>query len=415
MRVLLIISGGVAAYKSLDLIRRLQERGFTVTCVLTEAAQQFVTPLSVAALCGGRVHTDLFAPEAALSHITLSREADVVVVAPATANTLARMAAGLADDLATAVLLASDKPVLVAPAMNPAMWAASATRENVERLEARGVHRVGPECGDMACGETGAGRMADVSRIVDAVGDLLAASASGGSRPLAGRTVLVTAGPTHEPIDPVRFIANRSSGRQGQAIAVALARLGADVTLVHGPGSPASLPSVRVVPVTTALSMLEACEAALPVDVAVCAAAVADWRIELPAGQKIKKPEDGGAAGLSLSLVPNPDILARLSRPGPGRPDLVVGFAAETRDVIENAVRKRARKGCDWILANDVSDQGNRGQGSPFGHALNTIHFITPSGHEDWPTMSKEEVAGMLANRIVDALETSSTLRRSLP
>ncbi len=391
-RILLIVAGGIAAYKSLDLIRRLRERGASVRVVMTAAAKQFITPLSAAALAGEKVHDDLFAltVEVEMGHLRLAQEADLVVVAPATADLLARMAAGLADDLATAALLATDRPVLVAPAMNTRMWENAATRDNLARLAGRGIRRVGPAAGPLAEGESGMGRMAEPLDIVAAAEEILGASVL-----LKGRRALVTSGPTHEPIDPVRFIANRSSGKQGHAIAAALARHGATTTLVAGPTAEPTPPGVTIVPVTTAREMLAACEAALPVDVAVCAAAVADWRVE-EAPQKLKKK---GAAPV-LHLVENPDILARLSAAGNLRPRLVVGFAAETENLAANAAAKRARKGCDWILANDVAAASGT-----FGGDMNTIHLVTETGIEDWPPASKRDVAERLARRIAAHLE----------
>ena len=394
-RIMLVIAGGIAAYKSLDLIRRLQDRGAKVRCILTAGGAQFVTPLSIAALSGEKVYQDLFSltDEAEMGHIRLSREADLLVVAPATADILAKMAAGLADDLATTALLATDKPVLVAPTMNLFMWNHPATQANVALLAQRGIRRVGPGAGDLACGEVGEGRMAEVADIVAAVETLLAAPSR-----LAGRHVLVTSGPTREPIDPVRYISNHSSGKQGHAIAAALARLGARVTLVSGPVALSDPPGVSVVPVETAEQMLAAVKSALPVDAAICAAAVADWRVAAIAAQKTKKAV--GQPPPSLDLIPNPDILATLSVPGPNRPKLVIGFAAETENLIENARAKRARKGCDWILANDVSAATGT-----FGGDANTIRLISAEGIEDWPTMSKTDVAERLAARIADALE----------
>jgi phosphopantothenoylcysteine decarboxylase / phosphopantothenate---cysteine ligase len=390
-RILLIIAGGIAAYKSLDLIRRLRERGAAVRVVMTKAAERFVTPLSAATLSGDKVYSDLFSltDESEMGHLRMAQDADLVVVAPATADLLAKMAAGLADDLAATALLATDKPILVAPAMNTRMWANPATAENLTRLAARGVHRVGPVSGPLAEGETGMGRMAEPLDIVAAIEGLLGA---GGA--LAGRRALVTSGPTQEPIDPVRFIANRSSGKQGHAIAAALARLGAATTLVAGPTAEPDPPGVTMVRVRTAREMLAACEAALPADVAVCAAAVADWRAE-EAPQKLKKK---GAAP-TLKLVENPDILATLSAAGNRRPRLVVGFAAETENLVANAQAKRARKGCDWILANDVSAASGT-----FGGDSNTIHLVAESGVEPWPPMSKRDVAERLAQRIASFL-----------
>ncbi|MFZ3235873.1 MAG: bifunctional phosphopantothenoylcysteine decarboxylase/phosphopantothenate--cysteine ligase CoaBC, partial [Stellaceae bacterium] len=348
-RILLVISGGIAAYKSLDLIRRLRERGVAVRAVMTEAAQHFVTPLSVAALCEDKVYIDLWSltDESEMGHIRLSREADLVVVAPASADLIARMAAGLADDLATTVLLASDKPVLIAPTMNLMMWSHPATQANIATLAARGVVRIGPGSGELACGEVGSGRMAEPLEIVHAIDGML----TGADHPrtkhrLAGRRALVTSGPTREPIDPVRYISNHSSGKQGHAIAAALAGLGAETVLVAGPTPEPAPAGVRLVGVETAAEMLAACEAALPVDVAVMAAAVADWRVESVAGHKLKK--DRGGPPL-LRLTENPDILARIAQRQQDRPALVVGFAAETDDVVANARAKLARKRCDWI------------------------------------------------------------------
>ncbi|WP_221930993.1 bifunctional phosphopantothenoylcysteine decarboxylase/phosphopantothenate--cysteine ligase CoaBC [Telmatospirillum sp. J64-1] len=393
-RILLIISGGIAAYKSLDLIRRLREQGAAVRCVLTESATQFVTPLSVAALSEHKVYQDLFSltDEAEMGHIRLSREADLVVVAPASANLIAKMACGLADDLASTALLATDKPVLIAPAMNVFMWNHPATQGNVAALAARGVHRVGPGAGELACGEVGEGRMADVPEIMAAIGRLIGVLPPE-AKPLAGRRAIVTSGPTHEPIDPVRFIANRSSGKQGHAVAAALHRLGAEVTLVSGPVTLPPPEGVEIVPVETAAQMLEACLAALPADIAVCAAAVADWRVSNPGAQKHKKTEGGGPP--TIALTPNPDILATLSQPGELRPALVVGFAAETELLLQHASAKLARKGCDWIVANDVSPASGT-----FGGDQNAVHLLTPDTVEAWPRMGKELVAERLAERI---------------
>jgi phosphopantothenoylcysteine decarboxylase / phosphopantothenate---cysteine ligase len=393
-RILLIISGGIAAYKSLELIRRLRERGAAVRCIMTAAAQHFVTPLSVASLSEDKVYTDLWSltDESEMGHIRLSREADLVVVAPASADLIARMAAGLADDLATTALLASDKPVLIAPTMNLIMWAHPATRANLATLEGRGVMRVGPGSGDLACGEVGAGRMAEPEDIVAAIERALAADSR-----LAGKRALVTSGPTREPIDPVRYISNHSSGKQGHAIAGALAALGADTVLVSGPTQEPPPAGVKLVSIETAAEMLAACEAALPVDVAVMAAAVADWRVETAGRQKLKK--DGGGPPM-LRLVENPDILSTIAQRGNDRPALVIGFAAETEDVVENARRKRLRKGCDWILANDVSP----GTGT-FGGDSNKIRLVAADGVEDWPVMTKREVAARLADRIAQRLQ----------
>ncbi len=396
-RILLIVSGGIAAYKSLDLVRRLRERGAAVRCILTRGGAEFVTPLSLAALSEDKVYQDLFSltDESEMGHIRLSREADLVVVAPATADLIARMAAGRADDLAATTLLATDKPVMIAPAMNVRMWQHPATRENIATLEARGVMRVGPGEGPMACGEHGPGRMAEPHEILAAIERYFEAGA-----PLAGRRALVTSGPTIEPIDPVRFIANRSSGKQGHAIAAALARRGAETTLVTGPTAEPDPAGVKVVRIESAEDMLAACLAALPADVAVCAAAVSDWRVAETAEQKIKK---NGGRPPTLVLAENPDILASLAGAGNRRPRLVIGFAAETENVVENATAKRNRKGCDWILANDVSP----GTGT-FGGSTNRIHLIDENGVEDWPAMTKEEVADRLAGRIADALAAST-------
>jgi phosphopantothenoylcysteine decarboxylase / phosphopantothenate---cysteine ligase len=392
-RLLLIISGGIAAYKALDLIRRLKERGASVRAVMTKAAHEFVTPLSVGSLTEEKVYTELWSltDEAEMGHIRLSREADLIVVAPATADLMARMVAGLANDLAAATLLASDKPVLVAPAMNVMMWAHPATIANLDTLRQRGVLTVGPNSGPLADGETGPGRMAEPLEIVAAIEGFFRGRGS-----LAGRHALVTSGPTYEAIDPVRFLGNRSSGKQGHAIAAALAARGATVTLVAGPTHQPDPPGVRIVRIESAREMLAACVAALPADIAICAAAVADWRVADAAGQKLKK--DGGAPP-TLSLVENPDILATLSKPGPRRPRLVVGFAAETEHVVEHAKAKRLRKGCDWILANDVSP----GTGT-FGGERNSVHLVEAESVEDWPDLAKSEVAERLAHRIAAAL-----------
>lgn len=390
-RILLIVSGGIAAFKSLELIRRLRERGASVRCVLTEAGARFVTPLSLQALSEDRVYSDMFSltDESEMGHIQLSRDADLLVVAPATANVLARMAAGLADDLAATVLLATDKPVLAAPAMNVRMWSHAATVANVETLKKRGIIFVGPNDGAMACNEFGPGRMSEPEEIVAAIAALLAPQ----EKPLAGKRAVVTSGPTREAIDPVRYISNHSSGKQGHAIASALAGLGADVTLVSGPVMLADPPGLRTVHVDSADQMLAACLAAGSIDIAVCAAAVADWKAARPATAKIKKKAD--AAPPALELVPNPDILATLSRSGPQRPGLVVGFAAETENLVANAIEKRQRKGCDWIVANDVSPAAGT-----FGGESNTVHLISAAGVEDWPTLAKGDVALRLAGRI---------------
>ena len=397
-RILLVIAGGIAAYKCLELIRRLRERGACVRCILTAAGREFVTPLSLAALSEDKVYTELFSltDESEMGHIRLSREADLVVVAPATADLLARMAAGIADDLATTALLATDKPVLAAPAMNVRMWQHPATQANLRTLLGRGLATVGPNDGDMACGEWGPGRMAEPEEILAAI----EAHFTRRSR-LKGRRALVTSGPTREAIDPVRYISNRSSGRQGHAIAEALALFGAATTLVSGPTTLADPPGVTVVAIETAVEMLAACEAALPVDVAVCVAAVGDWRVAQPSLQKLKKV--AGAPAPSFQLSENPDILATLSRSLERRPRLVIGFAAETTRVVENAMAKRDRKGCDWIIANDVSPSAGT-----FGGHGNTVHLISPEGVEDWPPMSKRAVAERLAMRIADELAKAS-------
>ena len=396
-RILLIIGGGIAAYKSLDLIRRARERGVGVRVVMTRAAQQFVTPLAVGALTGDRVFTELFDldDEREIGHIRLSREADLVVVAPATADLLAKMAGGHADDLASAVLMATDKRVLVAPAMNPRMWLHPATRRNATTLAVDGVHFVGPNTGEMAeRGEAGPGRMAEPLEILDAILDMLETERRRG--PLGGRRIVVTAGPTHEPIDPVRYIANRSSGKQGYAVAAALARLGARVTLVSGPTNLPDPLDVETVRIETAVQMLAAVERALPADVAIFAAAVADWRVAASADEKIKKAP--GAATPVLGLVENPDILKTIAhRAAPQRPTLVVGFAAETERVIEDATAKRLAKGCDWLVANDVSPETG-----VMGGDRNTVHLITADGVESWEEMAKDAVAARLARRIAD-------------
>ncbi|MGF1609383.1 MAG: bifunctional phosphopantothenoylcysteine decarboxylase/phosphopantothenate--cysteine ligase CoaBC [Kiloniellales bacterium] len=388
-RILLVVSGGIAAYKALELVRRLRERGAAVRAILTKGGAEFVTPLSLAALTEDKVYSDLFSltDEAEMGHIRLSREADLLVVAPASADLLAKMAAGRADDLASTTLLATDKRVLVAPAMNLRMWEHPATRANMALLQARGVLSVGPNEGDMACGEYGFGRMAEPQEILSAIEDFF-----GRAAPLSGRRALVTSGPTHEAIDPVRYIANRSSGRQGHAIAGALSRLGAATTLVSGPTALADPPGVQVRHVESAAEMLAACQESLPVDVAVCAAAVADWCVVSAAASKLKK--DGGAPP-KLELAANPDILASLAAAGNQRPRLVIGFAAETERLIEQAQEKRAKKGCDWIVANDVSPSSGT-----FGGAENQVHVIDAAGVETWPRMSKEDVAKRLASRI---------------
>jgi phosphopantothenoylcysteine decarboxylase/phosphopantothenate--cysteine ligase len=397
-RVLLVIGGGIAAYKSLDLIRRLKERGAGVRVVMTRAAQEFITPLSAGATAGGHAHIDLFdaRTEFDIGHIRLARDTDVVVVAPATADLMAKMAGGHADDLASTVLLATDKPVLIAPAMNPRMWSHAATRRNLAQLVADGVATIGPNTGEMAeQGEAGAGRMAEPLEIVAAVEAHFGAT-HGAVGPLSGRRVLVTAGPTHEPIDPVRYIANRSSGKQGFAIACAAAKAGAAVTLVAGPVELADPPGIRVMRVESARDMLAAVEGALPVDIAVFAAAVADWRVAEAGTQKLKK---GAGGAPKLALVENPDILATVAHRKSKRPRLVIGFAAETEHVIENARAKLERKGCDWIMANDVSPSTGI-----MGGDRNSVHLVTRDGVESWPNAAKQDVADMLIARIAAAL-----------
>ena len=396
-RILLIVGGGIAAYKSLDLVRHLKERDADVRAILTKGGAEFVTPLSLSALCEEKAFTDLFdlKDEAEIGHIRLSREADLIVVAPATADLLAKMAQGLADDLATAVLLATDKKVLAAPAMNVRMWQHKATRRNVARLRDDGIAFVGPNEGEMACGEYGPGRMAEASEIIYAIETLMGTKAKG---PLAGRRVLITSGPTQEPIDPVRYIANRSSGKQGHALARAAAALGAEVTLVSGPVTLADPEGVRVVKVETAHEMLEATLDALPADIAICAAAVADWRAADEATHKLKKQNQ--AAETILKLVQNPDILATVAGLGARRPCLVIGFAAETENLIANATAKRRAKGADWIVANDVWV----GTGA-MGSDQTQVHLVTPVGVEDWPPLSKDETAARLLARAAEALQ----------
>ena len=393
--IVLIIGGGIAAYKCLDLIRRLRERGFTVRCIMTKAAHEFVTPLSVAALTNERVFTELFDldDEREIGHIRLARDADLVVVAPATADLIAKMAGGHANDLATAVLLATDKPVLVAPAMNPKMWQAPATRRNVKQLQADGIHFAGPAFGEMAeRGEAGLGRLIEVPDLVAAIENALGdAEHQNPSRPLAGRRVLITAGPTHEPIDPVRYIANRSSGKQGYALAAAARNLGAKVTLISGPVVLPDPDGVDVVHVVTAAEMLEAVKSALPADIAIFAAAVGDWRAAVPASEKIKKKPGGPPA---LALTENADILKSVGQLKKGRPALVIGFAAETADLLANAQAKRASKGADWIAGNDVSPETGI-----MGGDHNTVVLITEAGIEKWPPMSKDKVAEALLTR----------------
>lgn len=393
-RILLVISGGIAAYKSLELIRLLRERGASVRCVMTEAACEFVTPLSVSALSEDKAYCDLFSltDESEMGHIRLSREADLLVVAPATANILAKMAGGICDDLASTVLLATDKDVLAAPAMNVRMWTHPATTANVSRLRNHGVRFTGPTEGPMACGEFGEGRMAEPDQIVAEIERYF-----GRSGLLAGRQAIVTSGPTHEAIDPVRYIANRSSGKQGHAIAAAISQCGADTLLVTGPSLEPDPAGVKVVHIESAREMHDACVAHLPVDVAVCAAAVADWRPAHDQPQKIKKTSGNPLS--QLELTENPDILAAIAGAGEKRPKLVIGFAAETEDIVAHATEKLARKGCDWMLANDVSCGTDT-----FGGDFNEVHLVSKNGVENWPAMSKSGVADQLASRICDAL-----------
>jgi phosphopantothenoylcysteine decarboxylase / phosphopantothenate---cysteine ligase len=395
-RILIIIGGGIAAFKTLELVRELRRRGASTRCILTPAGAQFVTPLSLAALSGDKVYGELFSltDEAEMGHIELSRDADLLVVAPATADLLAKMAAGLANDLASTALLATDKPVLVAPAMNVRMWQHPATQRNLARLRADGVAFAGPVEGDMACGEYGPGRMAEPAAIADAVEAFFARSPP--DEALAGRHIVVTSGPTHEPIDPVRYLANRSSGKQGHAIARAAAAAGARVTLVSGPVALPDPPGVQMRPVRTARDMLAAVETALPADAAIFCAAVADWRVAQVDGDKIKKGAKGPPV---LTLIENPDILAQIAGLKQGRPHLVIGFAAETNHLLDNARAKLARKGCDWIIANDVSPGGG-----VMGGNSNEVHLITADGIESWPMMSKDAVARALVARIAATL-----------
>jgi phosphopantothenoylcysteine decarboxylase/phosphopantothenate--cysteine ligase len=395
-RILLVIGGGISAFKSLDLIRRLRAQGASVTPVLTRAGEQFVTPLSVSALAGARLYSDLFdlTDEAEMGHIQLSRSADLIVVAPATADLMAKMAQGRADDLASTLLLATDTPVLLAPAMNVRMWTHPATQRNLAALRGDGIRFVGPNDGDMACGEHGPGRMAEPSEIVAAIETVLGAGFAG---VLRDKHVLVTSGPTHEPIDPVRYIANRSSGAQGTAIAAALRDLGARVSFITGPALVPPPAGVDVIRIETAAQMLAAVQAALPADAAVFAAAVADWRVTNAADQKMKKGSDGTAPALELSQ--NTDILAQVSQMGAGRPKLVIGFAAETQDVLAHATAKRQRKGCDWIVANDVSPATGI-----MGGDENAVTVIVDAGAQVWPRMGKDAVARRLAVMIGDAL-----------
>lgn len=393
-RVLLIVGGGIAAVKAPDLIRRLRERGAAVRCVLTRAGHEFTTPLALSSLSEDRVFTDLFdlTDESEMGHIQLSRQADIVLVAPATANLMARMAGGLAPDLAATLLLATDKPVMIAPAMNVRMWLHPATQRNLDLLRGDGVLVAGPNEGDMACGEFGPGRMAEPLEIIAALEAHFSSHAQ--VRPLQGLRALVTSGPTHEPIDPVRYIANRSSGKQGHAIAASLAAAGAEVVLVSGPTAQPDPAGVAVIRIETARQMLAACQAALPADIAICAAAVADWRVATEAGEKLKKEK--GAGPPTMTFAENPDILATLSDMKQGRPGLVIGFAAETEKVVEHAIAKRARKGCDWIVANDVSPATGT-----FGGDNNSVTLISDDAPESWPPLTKTAVAERLVARIV--------------
>ncbi|WP_336967823.1 bifunctional phosphopantothenoylcysteine decarboxylase/phosphopantothenate--cysteine ligase CoaBC [Sphingobium aromaticiconvertens] len=406
-RILLIISGGIAAYKALELVRVLRRKGIAVRAVLTDSAQQFVTPLSLGVLTEDQVYGNMFdlKEEREIGHIQLSRQADLIVIAPATANILAKMANGIADDLATTILLATDKPVLAVPAMNVRMWHHKATQRNLERLHADGIHIMEPDSGDMACGEYGKGRLPEPEAIAAEIERLLAAPQladpladqpdfAAPDQPLAGRHILITAGPTHEPIDPVRYIANRSSGKQGFAIARAAAAAGARVTLVAGPVALPTPPNVDRIDIETAREMLAAVEGALPADAAIMVAAVADWRTADNAAQKIKK--DGSGAPPPLELAENPDILATLGHHSQ-RPRLLVGFAAETEKVAEHAQAKLARKGADWIVANDVS-------GDVMGGDANSVHIITTAGIESWDSMPKDAVADRLIEKVADAL-----------
>ena len=395
-RILLVIGGGIAAYKSLDLIRRLKERGAKVRAVMTRAAQEFITPLAVGAILGERAHTDLFdaATEFDIGHIRLARDTDLIVVAPATADLMAKMAGGHADDLASTVLLATDKRVLLAPAMNPRMWSHAATRRNLDQLLADGIVTIGPNEGEMAeRGEAGVGRMAEPEQIISAIEGLFVAIPE--SNLLAGKRVLVTSGPTREPIDPVRYLSNQSSGKQGHAVARAAASAGADVILVSGPVDLPDPTGVKTIHVNTAEEMLAAAENALPADVAIFAAAVADWRSAERASEKLKKVD---GKGTKLELVQNPDVLATIAH-HKKRPRLVVGFAAETEKLLDNARAKLKSKGCDWIVANDVSPETG-----VFGGARNTVHLVTEKGVESWPPQSKQAVADSLVRKIADAL-----------
>ena len=403
-RILMIIGGGIAAYKSLELIRRLQDQGASVRAILTEGGSKFITPLSVASLTGDKCYMDLFSltDEAEMGHIRLSREADLVLVVPATADLMASMAHGHARDLATTALLATDKPVMICPSMNVEMWQHPATQRNIAILAGDGIAQVGPEAGDLACGEFGSGRLSEVPTIVDAVTAFFLSPAASAhpTRPLSGRHALVTAGPTWEAIDPVRYIANHSSGRQGYAIAGALAQLGARTTLVSGPTNLSAPRGVDMINIQSARDMQAACQDSLPADIAVCVAAVADWHVANAATIKVKK---NGGAPPELELIENPDILAGLCAAGNQRPDLVIGFAAETDHVVEYATAKRQRKGCDWIIANDVSPATGI-----MGGANNTVHLISDGAVEDWPEGTKEDIGRQLAQRIAQHFDALS-------
>ena len=393
-RILLIVTGGIAAFKSLELVRQIRSVGGEVRAILTKSAAEFVTPLSLQALTEDRVYSDLFSltEESEMGHIQLSRNSDIILVAPATANFLAKMRLGICDDLASTVVLATDKPVIAVPAMNVRMWDHEATQENIITLKDRNIKFIGPDEGEMACGEYGLGRMSEPSEIVSGIQSILEQN-----QPLLGKTALVTAGPTREPIDPVRFIANRSSGKQGYAIAEALAAAGAETTLVTGPTNLPVPSGMRVLKIETADEMLAHCLESLPVDVAVCAAAVADWKVANKSEQKIKKQKNINHGNLLLNQ--NADILKTLSNADNNRPSLVIGFAAETEDILKNGIRKRKEKNCDWILANDVA-MGTQ----TFGGDNNAIHFISQKGTEEWPIMKKEDVARYLAKKIIDEI-----------
>lgn len=390
-KILLIISGGIAAYKSLELIRILKKSGASVRCILTQGGSQFVTPLSVAALSEEQVYTDLWSlkDETEMGHIRLSRECDLIVVAPASANIIARIANGLADDLASTTILASDKPVMICPAMNPQMWENAATKSNIETLKKRGVIISGPAAGEMACGEIGYGRLLEPDVILSTITDFFFKN-----KPLAGRTAIVTSGPTYEAIDPVRFVANRSSGKQGHAIAKALADLGASVTLITGPTNLNDPSGVKTIRIESACDMLDICQKHLPADIAVCAAAVSDWAPETYQNSKIKKISD---TPVTLKLTQNPDILSTLSQSVENRPRLVIGFAAETDNLVDNAKTKRAKKGCDWVVANSVSAEN-----PVFGADENQVYFIASDRVEEWPKATKDDVAKKLCARIVE-------------